>query len=278
VIHVAAAVLAAASSAHYTTHVELRAGGQSVVVDGSGVVDGSARIGSLRFRMQGAKSGAGDAIVVSRTSLVAYIRGPKTGAPPGKPWGRFGGAYASPIYDAGVPLRLHAPRNAHVRLRVPRAEVALLTPVAPKANVTAEVWTDGRGRVVRLRATVRVTQPTRGSISIDERLDAFGTKVSVAEPTRDSVFVDLGTPATNNAEANRRKAFAILRNAETAIRAYAVDHMGYAGMTLAKLRAYDASVELDRVVAQAEHYCLQTHVGKVVARLRDAGDPETGRC
>lgn len=187
------AALAAEHSARYTLQIELATAAAHETVQGTGVVDAERGLASLAFSMSvRGKTSTGNAVIVSSNGITAYIRGLNTSAPAGKPWGRFPGDVAVPLFDPGVALRLRpAGRALHVRVTVPAAEVPLLFPVAPHARVLAELWRDAAGRVVRLRASVDVTSPARGTISIDERLSSFGVPVDVLVPREDQVFASI---------------------------------------------------------------------------------------
>jgi hypothetical protein len=65
------------------------------------------------------------------------------------------------------------------------------------------------------------------------------------------------TTTTPPPDAQRR-----IRNAIPAAEAYNVDHNGYAGMTIAALRAYDASITDIRIVrATRDTYCIESGTG-----------------
>jgi len=71
-----------------------------------------------------------------------------------------------------------------------------------------------------------------------------------------------------------------VRNAIPAVEAYAADHNGYAGMTLAKLRKYDRSVRRIAVRrATKNRYCIEsTSRGPIVHYDGPGGPMRRGRC
>ena len=164
-------------TAQYTAHIELRTPAARVTVDGSGVADARTRISSLTFRMRAGTGGTGDAVLSSNGSLVAYVKGPSTGAPASKPWARFDGAAARPFFDPTVALRLQS-------ATVPAAEAKLLFPGLAHPVVHARVWRDARGRIVRLHATA-------GAITIDERLSGFGAAPTARVPSPREVYASV---------------------------------------------------------------------------------------
>jgi hypothetical protein len=179
VVHVDAALLLTAvpTTARYTAHIELALPAAHVTVDGAGVADARTRISSLAFRMHAAKSGTGDAVLSSIHGLIAYVKGPTTGAPAAKPWARFRGRAAVPFFDPTVALRLRTQT-------VPAAEARLLFPGLDHPIVHARVWRDAHGRVVRLRARA-------GTVTIDERLSSFGVAPTGRIPRPSEIYMSV---------------------------------------------------------------------------------------
>jgi hypothetical protein len=74
---------------------------------------------------------------------------------------------------------------------------------------------------------------------------------------------------------------ATLRNAVPAIEAYAIDHAGYTGLTVEALRAIDAIIAADLVIAHADQrtYCIQVGEADASAHYEGpAGDVVAGPC
>jgi hypothetical protein len=70
-----------------------------------------------------------------------------------------------------------------------------------------------------------------------------------------------------------------LRAAVPAIEAYAADNGGYAGLTLAKIHAWDYGVQVSVAWAKRSEYCIQSTVGTATYHLRGpAHPPAAGRC
>jgi hypothetical protein len=167
--------------------------------------------------------------------------------------------------DRGAIEAYRADRGTYVGLTLAKIRAYDKSVVVSPSSELRRTSTAFRARcAVRLSTTTALAAPfRRGPCGVR------GAVVAQPQPKQTPP-----APADAAATAQSR-----LRAAVPAIEAYAADNGGYAGLTLAKIHAWDYGVQVSVAWAKRSEYCIQSTVGTATYHLRGpAHPPAAGRC